>query len=404
MAGQPDFDIVVVGASLAGSTAATLLAREGARVALVERSPDATHYKRVCGHFVQASARPTMERLGVLDAVRAAGAVDSRTRLWTRWGWIASTDVPISMNLRREKLDPLVRAHAVATPGVELLAGRAVTGLLPEGGVELRDGTTLRAPLVVGADGRDSAVAALGEVPTKTLPHGRFSYGAYYEGAAPAASPDSLLWLLDPSWAAAFPTDDGLTLYAVMLTHDRLAEFKGDLAGAIERFVSSVPDAPPILEGRRIGSVIGKVQMPNRMRRPATERLALVGDAALATDPFWGVGCGWAFQTGEWLADAVAPWVRGKEPLERGLRRYRRTYARRLALHARMIHGYAGGRPFDAIDKRLFSAGARDPVVARQIGRIGVRIDSPLSVMRPRTLARLARYSSTTRTSPSLTA
>jgi hypothetical protein len=27
-----------------------------------------------------------------------------------------------------------------------------------------------------------------------------------------------------------------------------------------------------------------------------------VGDAAIAADPMWGVGCGWAFQSGEWLA------------------------------------------------------------------------------------------------------
>ena len=39
------------------------------------------------------------------------------------------------------------------------------------------------------------------------------------------------------------------------------------------------------------------------MRNPVAPGLALVGDAALATDPLFGVGCGWAFQTAEWLAD-----------------------------------------------------------------------------------------------------
>src|SRR3954454_9133273 len=76
--------VVVVGASLAGSAAATLLARAGARVTLVEKAPDAAHYKRVCGHFIQASGVPAIERLGVLDMLRDAGAVDSRSHLWTR--------------------------------------------------------------------------------------------------------------------------------------------------------------------------------------------------------------------------------------------------------------------------------------------------------------------------------
>lgn len=413
MADRSDFDVIVVGASLAGCATARFMAHAGAKVALVEKAPDPAHYKRVCGHFIQASAVPTFERLGVLGAMREAGAVASHSRLWTRFGLFHSDAVPASINLRREKLDPLLRAHAVATPGVELLAGQAATALSPDGGVELRDGTLLQAPLVVGADGRDSTIAKLADVPVKTFPHGRFSYGAYYEGPLPAGSPDGTLWFLDPAWAAAFPTDDGLTMYAVMLTHDELAAFKEDLAGSLERFVAALPEAPPIAESRRVSEVIGKVQMPNRMRRPAGDGVALVGDAALATDPIFGVGCGWAVQTGEWLSDALAPWIRGEEPLERGLKRYRRTWTRRLAPHARMIHGYATGRKFDAMEKRLYAAAARDPKVAQRMARVGVRIDSPLKVVRPGTLARVfwanrseaqKGYSSTTNTSPSLTA
>ena len=50
--------------------------------------------------------------------------------------------------------------------------------------------------------------------------------------------------------------------------------------------------------------MIGKIDMTNRVRVPVAPGLALVGDAALATDPLFGVGCGWAFQSAEWLADA----------------------------------------------------------------------------------------------------
>src|SRR3954452_19928300 len=91
-----DHKVVVVGASLAGSAAATLLARAGARVTLVEKAPDPAHYKRICGHFIQASGVPAIERLGLLDALHEAGAVDSHSRLWTRYGWIVSDEVPPS--------------------------------------------------------------------------------------------------------------------------------------------------------------------------------------------------------------------------------------------------------------------------------------------------------------------
>src|SRR3954453_9517770 len=82
---RPDRDAVIVGGSLAGCTTAILLARSGARVALVEKQPDPAAFKRMCSHFIQASSVPTIERLGLLEPFVAAGAVRPRARLWTRW-------------------------------------------------------------------------------------------------------------------------------------------------------------------------------------------------------------------------------------------------------------------------------------------------------------------------------
>ena len=67
--------MVVVGASIAGCTAAMLLGRAGARVALLERQTDAASYKTMCTHFIQPSATPTIERLGLAERIEAAGGV-----------------------------------------------------------------------------------------------------------------------------------------------------------------------------------------------------------------------------------------------------------------------------------------------------------------------------------------
>ena len=98
--------------------------------------------------------------------------------------------------------------------------------------------------------------------------------------------------------------------------------------------------------------------MTNVMHTQTAPGLALVGDAAGALDPLWGIGCGFALQSAEWLADSVAPALGGAEPLERGLKRYRRRHARGLAGHTRMILDYAGGRKIDAGEKLIFSAAA----------------------------------------------
>ena len=55
-----DFDVVVVGASVAGCTAARLYAQRGARVALVEKRPDVDAHKTVCTHYIQPSATPAI--------------------------------------------------------------------------------------------------------------------------------------------------------------------------------------------------------------------------------------------------------------------------------------------------------------------------------------------------------
>jgi menaquinone-9 beta-reductase len=399
------YDAVVVGASIAGCAAAIGLGRSGAHVAVVEKKPDPDAYKRTCSHFIQAGGVPAIERLGLLEPIEAAGGKRSRMHAWTRWGWIEAPPEQAgrSLNLRRQVLDPLLRSTAAETPGVELMLGWGAERLLREGGsfagvaVRDRDGEEreIRARLTIGADGRDSRVAELSGVPVKTYPHGRFAYGAYFEGAEPANSPDATIWMMDPEWAAAFPTDGGLTFYAAMPTKDRLPEFKRDPLNALVGFVGDVPEAPPIREGRLVGSVMGKVDMTNRKREPVAPGLALIGDAALATDPLFGVGCGWAFQSAEWLGESVAPALQGAEPLERGLARYRRRHAKELRGHAFFIHDYATGRRFNPTERLLFAAAARDPKAAALFDSLGTRRTRPLRLfprMVPRAIAVNTRH------------
>jgi menaquinone-9 beta-reductase len=403
--GTHDYDAVVVGGSLAGSTTAILLGRAGLRVALVEKQPDPQAYKRMCSHFIQASAVPTIERLDLLEPILEAGGVRSKIRAWTPWGTIdpPAEEASYAINLRRELLDPLVRDKAASTPGVELHLGRSAESLVHDGeavsGVVVRDREgeeqTLSARLVIGADGRDSKIVKLSGVEEKVLPHGRFAYGSYFAGPPIEGSPDGKIWFADPHWAAAFPTDEGLTFYAAMPTKELLPEFKRDPERALISFLAELPEPPPIEQQERVEDVIGKIEMPNRVRTQSAPGLALVGDAALATDPLFGVGCGWAFQSGEWLADAVSPALRGSEPLEKGLKRYRRSHNRHLRGHAFMIHDYATGRKVNASERLLFTAAARDPKIAARFDKFATRQVGPartLATTIPKALVVNARH------------
>jgi menaquinone-9 beta-reductase len=393
MAAKAEYDVAIVGASLSGCTTAILLSRAGAKVALIEKQPDPQAFKRVCSHFIQASAVPTIERIGLYEPILAAGGLRSRFHSRTPWGWIEPTEErhAYCLNLRRELLDPMLREKAAAEPGVELMLGQSAEGLFRDGdgfgGVAVRDRDgnerEIEARLVVGADGRDSHVAEMARVKEKTLPNNRLAYGGYFKGPKPRFWPDGAVWLLDPDMAAAFPTDGDQVFYIAMTHKDRASEFKADPERALVEHVAAVPEPPPIRESKCVAPVIGKIEMPNRIRGPIAPGLALVGDAALATDPLFGVGCGFAFQSGEWLADSVSPALRGIEPLEKGLRRYRRQHRLRLGMHTRLIHDYATGRKFDRLERLMISTAVRDPKAAALFEAVGTRRVTPPQVLGP---------------------
>ncbi len=402
-----EFDAVIVGASLAGCATAMLLARGGARVAIVEQRPEMSAYKKVCSHYIQSSAVATLERLELLEPMMRAGAVRSRARIHGPAGWVEPSDRPgaYGVNLRREVLDPLIRTAAAETPGVELMLGETVGALLRDGericGVEARDrgGRALRlhAKLVVGADGRGSRVAKLAGVRERRRRNERFAYGAYFEGPPLTSGDDAMFWLLDPDMVAAFPTDKGLTFYAAMPTKRRLAQFREDPARALVELVSSAPEGPPIAASRMVSQPQGKLDMTNVAHAPTAPGLALVGDAALAEDPLWGIGCGWALQSAEWLADSVGAAL--AQPVGAGeqsaLARYRRKHRRALGGHALLMDDFSKGRSLTPLERLLFGTATYDRGVARVMEAFGTRNIGPARMLAtglPRALAARARH------------
>jgi hypothetical protein len=56
-----------------------------------------------------------------------------------------------------------------------------------------------------------------------------------------------------------------------------------------------------------------------------------------------------------------------------------------------MICDIASGRPINPIERRLYSAAARDPVVRHAFEEVGSRSRSPARMLDPRVLVRFAR-------------
>lgn len=381
-----EYDVAIVGASIAGSTAASLFAREGLRVALLERNKDLNAYKKVGTHYIQPEAMPTIQRLGLAEAIEAAGGVRNGGKAWTRYGWIGGgvNAKHYGYNIRRQVLDPLLHHHVAANPAVDFMLGTSlrelifdedrVVGLRASG--PDRETIEIRAQLVVGADGRYSQTAELAGLPAQVDPNERFVYFAHFRNLPLASGQSSQVWYLEPGVAYALPNDAGITVLALMLPKSELAEFKRDVQGNFVKFFDTLPDGPNLRRAEQVTEMRGMLNMPNISRTTTAPGLALIGDAALTSDPLWGNGIGRAFQSAEWLVDRTARALRrGRyDELDAALLEYRRYHHSTLAgRHARDVD-FSRARSFNFLERLIYSAATRDAGLARYTGPYSTRL------------------------------
>lgn len=406
-------DVVIAGAGIAGCTAAILYARAGLRVILLEAHRDIGTFKRACTHLIQSSAVPTIRRLGLDGRIETAGGIRNETEFYTAAGWVRApetADAGFGYNLRRSELDPLLRRAAMETEGVEVMLGTRVRELTYTGkrvtGVVARgpsgEPVTVRARLVVGAEGRHSAVATMSGVPTIRGAHRRFGFFAHYahvrdhrgadyvkydDGPARATS---RLWLLDPDVAYLLPNDNRVVLAAMVAEHRR-AEYLDDLDGGLRSIFGALPDGPDLSDAKLVSKVTPVKKYESVSRFPAAPGLALIGDAAMVTDYLWGAGCGWAFQGAEWLVDATAKTLRSGGNLTPALWKYAIRHGSRLGAHQMFNANFATGRRLNKVERLVFGAATDDEFIAERVAAFGSRQITPVRAFTPGLLVRAWR-------------
>ena len=374
------YDVVVVGAGIAGSAAAIRYGRAGLRVALLERSPDPDHFKRACTHTISAAAVPILDDLGLSDDLAAVDAPRHNWQLYTRYGWVRD-DLngyrfpKRNCTVRRAILDPMLRRHAVGSGDVELMSGWTAERLVRSDGrvrgVIARDragsSVELQAALVIGADGRGSRVAAEAGLHERRRRHERFAVWGYFENVELATYPDSQIYFLDPDCAYLMPTDSGLTILVIAVHKRHLPEYKRDPEGFYWNYVTRLPNSPRLDHASRVGGLVSRLDMTNIKRRVSGHGVALIGDAACAVDPVWGWGCGWALKSSQMLADATIPALRAGSRLDGALRRYRWSHLKTFAAPYQVAADYSRGRTFNVFERVLFAAAVRDQQIARHL-------------------------------------
>jgi 2-polyprenyl-6-methoxyphenol hydroxylase-like FAD-dependent oxidoreductase len=370
--GAGRYDVIVVGARVAGAATAMLLARQGLRVLAVDRAsfPSDT----ISSHQLQVPGVALLNRWGLLGKLTAAGTPPTR---WVRFdaggGLVINGRFPAYEGVdalyspRRALLDTIL-VEAAREAGAEIrenfrvtqvtAAGGQVTGI--RGSARGRPEVTETASLVIGADGKRSLVAgAVGARRYRERPVRSFASYSYWSGV-PVSKGE--LYQRPGRAVAVFPTNGELTMVYVAAPMAGFASARADLNGHYLRTLDLCGDlGERIRAGSRAERLRTTPDQPNTFRCSHGPRWALAGDAGVVMDSISAQGMANALRDADRLSAAVVAGLGGGRPLAAALHDHQRQRDRAIRGMYDFTLGLAAFSPAGPGQRLFLAAVAADP-------------------------------------------
>ncbi|UCE90588.1 MAG: tryptophan 7-halogenase [Pseudomonadota bacterium] len=348
---------MVIGGGPAGSTIATLLRQRGRSVTVLEKEQ---HPRFHIGESLLPQNLRILERLGVLDQVRAIGVPKHGAEFNSQMHSSPVTyyfenavdkRYPYAYEVRRSEFDHLLLQNAacqgadvhqcVRVVDVDLRAGaRSIVHGVDEHG----NRSEWHTRFVVDASGRDTLLANKMGWKQKNPKHNSAAIFGHFDNVVRRSGRDegniSVCWF-EHGWFWMIPLRDGRMSVGAVCFPEYLRTRKT----SPEEFLwQTIRACPSVNERMREATLTGEVRATGNYsytsRRMYGDGFLLVGDANAFVDPVFSSGVYLAMSGATAAAEAVDVWLRDARAGERLLRRYQRDVRRAIRMFSWFIYRF----------------------------------------------------------------
>ncbi|HET9956334.1 MAG TPA: NAD(P)/FAD-dependent oxidoreductase [Polyangiaceae bacterium] len=349
------FRVIVIGGGPSGATVASLLARDGHRVLLLEKE----HFPRFhIGESLLPCSTPLLEQLGVLEQMErvflpkhGAEFVTADGSLERRYAF-GDGSVPgpsQAFEVERSEFDKILLDNA-ARIGVDVRQGVQVTGVEfsdTEVRVEARSAEAgplkFTAEFLVDASGQSSFLAGrlkLRSMDSQLRNYSVFSHFVGAERHSGLREGDISIVLVPEGWWWVIPLRNDRTSVGLVAPSASLKGQKPDT-----RFLESKIQSTPYLARRlaraeRVADVRALSDWSYTSTRFVGQRFALVGDAAAFIDPVFSTGVYLGMSGAFRAARAIDQVLRRDRTAPRALADYERFVRRNVQIYRKFVHGF----------------------------------------------------------------